>query len=159
MLVSRSGAIDLEATRESPDGDRFSDVVLAADPIDVNDPFLYHKTTNRRVYEGAVAARPGMSDVLLYNQKNELTESTIANLIVDLDGELFTPPIECGLLAGTGRAQLLAEGKIRERKISIDEALSATRLFLVNSVRGMHPVSVTDPSLRPRPCKQPPDVS
>lgn len=159
MLVSRSGAVDLEATPQSPDGETFSDVMLAADPIDVNDPFIYHKTTNRRVYEEAVAARPGMSDVLLYNRKNQLTESTIANLIVDLDGELFTPPIECGLLPGTGRAQLLTEGKIRERTISIDEAVKARGVYLVNSVRGMHSVSVTDSFVRSRACKRPSDAS
>jgi len=140
------------------DAENFAGVVLAADPIDMNDPFLYHKTTNRRVYEEAVAGRPGMAEVLLYNRKQEITESTIANLVVDIQGTLFTPPVECGLLAGTGRAHLLAEGTIRERKISIDDVLTATRLFLVNSVRGMHPVSITDPLLRPRACKQPSDV-
>ena len=82
-------------------------VQLAAEPIDSTDPFLYHKTTNRRVYDRALASRPGAADVLLFNDRNELTESTIANLIVEVDGSLLTPPVRCGLLPGTARARLL----------------------------------------------------
>jgi para-aminobenzoate synthetase / 4-amino-4-deoxychorismate lyase len=71
--------------------------------------FLFHKTTNRDIYDQA--AIEGYDDVLLFNENDELTEFTIGNLVVKMDGELFTPPIECGLLAGTFRAELLASGR------------------------------------------------
>ncbi len=148
MVVSRNGAVSLQAIPQTPEGETFADVVLAADPIDASDPFLYHKTTHRGVYEAALASRPGSSDVLLYNQKNEATETTIANLIVEIDEALFTPALECGVLPGTGRAQLLAQRTVRERAIRVDEVMEATRLYLVNSVRGMHPISLTDLSSR-----------
>jgi para-aminobenzoate synthetase/4-amino-4-deoxychorismate lyase len=133
--------VDITSTSIPADGRGFGEVQLAAEPIDADDPFLYHKTTNRRVYERALASRPGASDVLLFNERHELTESTIANLIVHLDGSLVTPPVQCGLLPGTARARLLEQGKVRERVIAVDELSFAGGLWLVNSVRGMHEIS------------------
>ena len=117
-------------------------VALAASPIDSANPFLYHKTTNRTIYDDAIAARPGFEDVLLYNERGEVTESTIANLVVEIGGALLTPPIACGLLPGTLRAHLLEEGRIREKVLSLDDVRGASRCYLLNSVRGFHPVSV-----------------
>ncbi|HEY4722495.1 MAG TPA: aminodeoxychorismate synthase component I, partial [Anaerolineae bacterium] len=108
---------------------------LAAQPVDSNDPFLFHKTTRRSVYEAARAARPGYDDVILWNERGEITESTIANVVIDLNGELLTPPLQCGLLPGTYRAWLIDRRVIREQVISIDELRSARRLYLINSVR------------------------
>jgi para-aminobenzoate synthetase/4-amino-4-deoxychorismate lyase len=117
-------------------------VKLAAAPIDDQDVFLFHKTTRRAVYENARAAQPACDDVLLYNQRGELTEATIANLVVERDSVLVTPPISCGLLAGTFRAMLLEQGVIQEQVIRREELARCTKLFLVNSVRGWMDVEV-----------------
>lgn len=110
---------------------------LAKTPIDSNDRFLYHKTTRREVYQQALAERPGCEDVLLWNEHGEVTEACIANLVVELDGELYTPPIESGLLPGTYRDWLLQQGKVKERLVHLEDLERCTRLYLVNSVRGM----------------------
>ena len=49
--------------------------------------------------------------------------------------DLVTPPIECGLLAGTYRDHLLEEGEIEERVIGLDDLRRCQGLFLINSVR------------------------
>ena len=74
-------------------------------------PALFHKTTRRGPYDAARRERPDAFDVLLANEEGELTELTIGNLVVDLDGEQVTPPREAGLLAGVMRAELLARGE------------------------------------------------
>ena len=107
---------------------------LAASPVSRDDVFLYHKTTNRAVYERARLA--DADDVLLWNEQGELTESTIANLVLELDGARVTPPVECGLLAGTLRGELLDRGEIGERIVAVDDLRRATRLWLINSVQG-----------------------
>ena len=95
------------------------------------------------MYEEAIAARPGFDDVLLYNDRGEVTESTIANLVVEIGGVLLTPPVSSGLLPGTLRAHLLDEGRIREKAITVQEMRRrAEPAILLNSVRGFHPVSV-----------------
>jgi len=115
-------------------------LVLADSPVDRNNPFLYHKTTFRSVYEQARAAAPqGIDDVLLYNQHGELTETTIANIVVSLDGSRYTPPIRCGLLGGTLRKNLLENGEIEERILSINCLRHAESITLINSVRGQVP--------------------
>ena len=141
VTVSRSGAVDITSKPQDVD-EGFPRIVLAASPVDPSNPFLYHKTTNRSVYEDAIAARPGFSDVLLYNDRGEVTESTIATLVVEIDGELWTPPISCGLLPGTLRAHLIDEGKIREKVITVQQMLTASQRYLMNSVRGFHPIDV-----------------
>ncbi len=105
--------------------DEVKSVTLATEPVDSSDRFLFHKTTHRR----------GGDNVIFWNERGEVTESSIANLVVPIDGELFTPPIECGLLPGVFRNHLLAEGKIKERVITIEEFQNANEFFLINSIR------------------------
>ena len=110
-------------------------VALASAPVNSSDRFLFHKTTRRDFYNSEVKARPDCDDIIFWNERGEVTESSIANLAVSIDGQLFTPPVSCGLLAGTFRDRLLEEGKIKERVITIDEFKSAKEMFLINSVR------------------------
>ena len=142
MLVSRQGAMRCEATELNASSQRFGEVALAKHPINRRDPFLYHKTTHRNVYEEAVRACPGSDDVLLFNEAGQLTESTIANLAVEMDGVLYTPPVRCGLLQGTQRALMLEQGLLQEKIISIEELLASPNIYLLNSVRGMHKVYI-----------------
>jgi len=146
LLLAKDGTPTLQSAPLAPlASDPFFRVALARRPVDRSDVFLHHKTTHRRVYEEAKADFPGHDDVILWNEAGEVTESTIANLAVELDGALCTPPVECGLLPGVARAELLARGVLRERRISLDDLRAAPRLFLLNSVRGLFPASL-DPS-------------
>jgi para-aminobenzoate synthetase/4-amino-4-deoxychorismate lyase len=151
LLMSRSGAVAIESTPfVLPPAER-PEIVLAAAAVDSNDVFLYHKTTHRQVYEKGLAQRPGYADVLLFNEKGELTESTIANVVAEQNGQLYTPPRSCGLLAGTCRADMKSRGNLRERIIPIAELDSCDNIYLINSVRGMWRVQIstveTDPGL------------
>ncbi|HEY3473501.1 MAG TPA: aminodeoxychorismate synthase component I [Anaerolineales bacterium] len=108
---------------------------LAKESLDRANVFLFHKTTRREVYENALEDVQGLDDVLLYNEAHELTEFTIGNLVVELDGRFFTPPVSCGLLAGTFRAHLLETGRVTERTINVNELARCTKIFRINSVR------------------------
>jgi para-aminobenzoate synthetase/4-amino-4-deoxychorismate lyase len=108
---------------------------LAPTPVDSDDIFLYHKTTRRQVYEAARASRPDCDDVLLWNERGEITEASIANVVVERDGELLTPPVACGLLPGTFRAHLLDQGEVREKVIPVEMVKACERIYVVNSVR------------------------
>jgi para-aminobenzoate synthetase/4-amino-4-deoxychorismate lyase len=136
VLVSREGKITCEATPVD-DGDCREPVrlELACRPIDSGDPFLFHKTTHREVYRMAQEDCTEGDDVLLYNERGEITETCRGNVVVRLGNENLTPPLASGLLAGTYRERLLAEGKIRERPISLDALALADELFFINSVR------------------------
>jgi para-aminobenzoate synthetase/4-amino-4-deoxychorismate lyase len=142
LLVDACGAATATAASlaDAPPPAR---VALAAErrPLQ-GDPFVRHKTTRRTVYEEARAAHPEADDVLLVNGAGEVTESTIANLVVDLDGRLITPPLAAGLLPGVYRAELLEQGRVREGTLTPRDVRRADAVYLVNSVRGMWPVTV-----------------
>jgi para-aminobenzoate synthetase/4-amino-4-deoxychorismate lyase len=142
LLAARSGALRSEAAVLGPEAARFADLPLAQEPVDASDVFLYHKTTARAAYEAALRGRPGHADVLLFNARGEVTESTVANVAVEIDGGFFTPPVACGLLPGTCRAWLLATGVLRERAIAVSDLPRARRVCLFNAVRGLHEVRV-----------------
>jgi para-aminobenzoate synthetase/4-amino-4-deoxychorismate lyase len=138
LLVDVTGRPNIEILplSESPSTGRLA---LAPTPIDPDDRFLYHKTTHRAVYERAREECPGADDTLLWNHRGEITESTIANVVVERFGERLTPEVRCGLLPGTMRAELLERGEIREAVIHRDALADAEALFLINSVRGWTP--------------------
>lgn len=138
LRVARSGGMQGEAIiLPIPVADRPLQIGFAPLPIDPQDVFLYHKTTQRTVYESAQRACPQWDDVLLWNQRGEVTESCLANLVVVLGGQWYTPPIQSGLLPGTLRAWLLQQGKVQERVVYRNELVHCSQIYLVNSVRGM----------------------
>lgn len=123
---------------------------IAPNPIDLADPFLYHKTTQRLVYEQALkacAGAPGApwDDVLLWNVHGEVTESCTANVVVERDGEFYTPPLSCGLLAGTYRAWLLEQGRLKEAVIRLQDLHNYRHFYLINSVRKQRVAQLAQP--------------
>ena len=125
LVLWKDGQIETQIS-QIENADSGQGVALAVTPVDSSDRFLYHKTTLRDYHS---------EDVIFWNERGEVTESRIANLVVPIDGQLYTPPISSGLLPGTFRAQLLAEGKIQERVVMISELQSVKEFFLINSVR------------------------
>ena len=117
---------------------------VAREPVNRWDVFLFHKTTHREVYENRKATRPDCDDVLLMNEKGELTESTMANLAVRIGDKNYTPPVACGLLAGTFRAELLEQEKLFERVLHREDLRQAEAIFLINSVRRWMPVQIVE---------------
>ncbi|MQA91077.1 MAG: aminodeoxychorismate synthase component I [Gemmatimonas sp.] len=111
-------------------------LTLARHPVDERNPLLFHKTTHREVYRRALEGCAGADDVMLYNRRGELTESTTANLVLRIGGRLLTPPMESGLLPGILRGKLLEDGTIEERVLTPSDLLRAEEIHLVNSVRG-----------------------
>ena len=142
LLVSREGEIRIEGRPLETLPRGALAVTIAARSVSRNDLFLYHKTSVRRVFNELKSDFPDVYDVLLWNEEGELTEFSTGNLVAKVNGELITPPRECGLLAGTLRAQLIEEGQINERVLTLSELDGVTDLWLINSVRGWVPVSL-----------------
>ena len=123
VTLWRDGRVETDVAPVEIGGTRR--VSLATKPVNSSDRFLYHKTTRRNFDD----------DVIYWNERGEVTESSIANVVVRIGDRLFTPPVESGLLAGTFRNELIARGQIVERVITIDDLRSADEIFLINSVR------------------------
>ncbi len=105
-----------------------------------DDVFLYHKTTRRRMYDEELSAARanGYGEVVFLNERGEITEGAISNIIIERGGRLFTPPVSAGLLNGVYRRHLLEHTtNISEKTIFPADLLSADALYCCNAVRGM----------------------
>ncbi|RYG72104.1 hypothetical protein EU245_11480 [Lentibacillus lipolyticus] len=134
LLVEKDGTYTVDVAGHHPIETPVN-VALANEAISKDNIFLYHKTTNRSIYEHFKKQHPEAFDVLLWNENQEVTEFTIGNVIIELEGHLYTPPVTCGLLPGTFRQKLLDENKMTERKITVDELRNCKQIWLINSLR------------------------
>ncbi|HSR73119.1 MAG TPA: aminotransferase class IV, partial [Kiloniellales bacterium] len=155
LLLDEEGEISVTADALSPiqpaEALRF---VVSDRPVARDDPFLYHKTTRRTHYEAELARHKtehGCDEVIFVNKAGELTEGSWTNLFVELDGTLFTPPVESGLLDGTFRQSLFADPAVRiaERILTPADLARADRIWLGNSVRGLMPARLAEMPAQP----------
>ena len=113
-------------------------------PASSRDPFRYHKTTRRDLYDTELArlrAATGCDEVVFVNERGELTEGSWTNLFVRRGRHFLTPPVASGLLGGTLRAELLASrpGECVEAVLRPADLADADEVLLGNSVRGLMP--------------------
>lgn len=148
LVAQADGRVEVTAAPLAWPGPRLWTLALADHPVDSRDGLLYHKTTRRAVYDRARAGRPDADDVLLWNRRGELTESTVANLAFLRDGVWYTPPVRCGLLPGTYRAVLLAGGRLREGVLTCGELAQVQALAVFNSLRGWLAARLIDREVR-----------
>ena len=141
LLLNKDGRVEITSTPllETAMEDALPRVAFSSHIVDPEDPFLYHKTTLRDLYnrKREEAAERGLYEILFVNTRDEVTEGTISTLFVEMDGQMYTPPISCGLLPGTFRHSYLASGKAREQVLSIEDVVNADALYVANSVRGL----------------------
>ena len=153
LLVSHPGEITITCTalqaapvawhRADPHAEAVT-VALATSAVDSQHQFLRYKTTARAVYDRHISVAPEAFDILLWNERDEITEFTRANVVVALDGRLLTPRAACGLLPGVLRAELLEQGVIEEAVIHRADLDRAKGIWFINSVRGWLPVGLAN---------------
>ncbi len=119
--------ISLQEIKDNPEKIK---IKISDKIINSNDIFLYHKTTNRELYDKE-------PDCIFFNENGELTEGAIYNIFIEKHGILYTPPALCGLLAGVYRQYLIGNKDVIEKKIYKQELINADKIFLCNSVRGL----------------------
>jgi len=142
LMVGRNGKVHIEA---SPlDEPRMAPVAVkfATRAIDDRDPLVFHKTTARSRYDVELERCHPCDDVIFWNCRGEVTESTIANVVVFSEGKHWTPPREAGLLAGTLREELISKRELFERTITKEELARSGSFALINSVRGWMPAQL-----------------
>lgn len=119
------------------------DPVSGGVPIDPADPRVRHKTSDRAHLEAARARHRGADDVVLVNADGHVAETTVANLLVLLDGAWVTPPLSDGLLAGVGRRLAIERDDVLERSLSVADLRRAAAIELVSSARGRRPATLS----------------
>jgi para-aminobenzoate synthetase/4-amino-4-deoxychorismate lyase len=149
LLLDCDGAVRIEAeiipnlTVAGPTPPR---VCIADERTNPNDRFLFHKTTNRTLYNSCLAAasRVGFADVLFLNERGEVTEGANNNVLIEKDGRWYTPPVSCGVLPGVYRRYLLqTRPEIEEKILTLEDIGRADDVYICNAVRGLRRVGVS----------------
>jgi branched-subunit amino acid aminotransferase/4-amino-4-deoxychorismate lyase len=83
----------------------------------------------------------GYHDSILFNEKNEITETAVANLVFLINGEWVTPPISSGILPGIIRAISIEHCNVKVRPIHVSEIPDIESGFLLSSLRITQPIS------------------
>lgn len=148
LLLDASGRTDAQAHAMTETASPVR-VALAPAPLNTEEAlqeFIRHKTTRRAHYEALAPTDPAVFDHLLFNQRGELTEFTRGNVAIQLDGQWWTPSLDSGLLPGTYRRELLAQGRLKEAVIPVGRLAQAQGLAFFNGLRGW-----LDATLAPAP--------
>jgi para-aminobenzoate synthetase / 4-amino-4-deoxychorismate lyase len=117
-------------------------IAFASERVDSGDIFLRHKTTVREIYDRALQLTETVAnlfDLVFLNERQEVTEGARSNLFAVIDGIWITPPVDCGLLAGVRREQILRDHRrtVIERVLYADDLRRADQLYMSNAVRGL----------------------
>lgn len=149
LLLDEDGNTSITATPlPAPPADSRMRYVISDSRVSSTDLFLYHKTTRRDLYDREwqhFADTLGADEVIYRNERGELAEGSRTSIFIERNGILLTPSVSAGLLPGTLRATLIAEGRAREARLTPDDLVRG-KVFLGNSVRGLVPADPLVPA-------------
>jgi para-aminobenzoate synthetase/4-amino-4-deoxychorismate lyase len=146
LTLSRSGQINITSAEIAKQKQPVNLYVTLSDvQTDSRDLFLYHKTTNRLFYDRMYreAVQKGLADVIFMNERQEITEGAISNVLIEWNGYFVTPPVTCGLLNGVYRSHLIDTlPNIVEQVITENDFRNADGIYICNALRGLRKVTV-----------------
>jgi para-aminobenzoate synthetase/4-amino-4-deoxychorismate lyase len=157
LELQESGSLHCSAEPFDDSGGQSWTFVLSPQRVRSTDRLAAHKTSWRRIYDmeqARVSHETGCDEVVFLNERGELVEGSRTNIFVELEGRLWTPPLDSGCLDGCLRRELLDSGTAGERTLVPDDLERAVAIYLGNSLRGLIPAKPADGSrtaLRPGP--------
>lgn len=129
--------------------------------IPCSDPLSQHKTANKlpQILAKMEADNAGANEALIRNSQGHITEGSSSNLFWIRDGEVHTPPLATGALAGVTRQHVLSlcarlQLRASEANITPTQLVECDGAFLSLSSSGIVSVS----HLEGRPLRQSPIV-
>ncbi|MBS1761016.1 MAG: aminotransferase class IV [Bacteroidetes bacterium] len=112
------------------------------------DIFSNLKSGNHLIYAMAAhdAKKNHLDDCLVQNVNDRIIDTAIANIFLIKNGQVFTPPLSEGCIAGVMRKYILQKAeiaslKILEVPISVEDILFADELFITNAIKGINWIS------------------
>ena len=136
MSLAKDGELTFEHNQLTGLADDFCQARLVEQTYPLDSPYTYFKTS----YRPHISLGP--HEQIYYNQKKELLETSIGNLVLKIEDQLYTPPIHLGLLNGIYRQNLIANNQVSERVLTLDNLKQAQAIYGCNAVRGLYELKV-----------------
>ena len=136
MSLAKDGELTFEHNQLTGLADVFCQARLVEQTHPLDSPYTYFKTS----YRPHISLEP--HEQIYYNQKKELLETSIGNLVLKIEDQLYTPPVHLGLLNGIYRQSLIANNQVTERVLTLDNLKQAQAIYGCNAVRGLYELKV-----------------
>lgn len=136
MSLAKDGELTFEHNQLTGLADDFCQARLVEQTYPLDSPYTYFKTS----YRPHISLGP--HEQIYYNQKKELLETSIGNLVLKIEDQLYTPPVHLGLLNGIYRQNLIANNQVTERVLTLDNLKQAQAIYGCNAVRGLYELKV-----------------
>lgn len=140
LLLAEDGRVSVTTSPQPQPPGAIMRYVISETRTASADPFLFHKTTRRELYDRDHRHHAGMvgaDEVLYLNERGELTEGSRTSIFIERNDRLETPPLSAGLLPGTLRAELIASGRAVEATLRRQDLDTGDTVYLGNSVQGL----------------------
>ena len=137
IALPKNGTAQLEITELTDLPASYLQAQLTEQKLDLATPFTYFKTSQR----AHLVAKD--HEQIYYLPDGSLLETTIGNLILEIDGKRYTPPAHLPILDGIYRRHLLETGQVEEKLLTLKDLEVADQVYACNALRGLYPLDFT----------------
>lgn len=137
IALQKNGAFQLAITELKDLPASYLQAQLTEQKLDLAKPFTYFKTSQR----AHLATKD--HEQIFYLPDGSLLETTIGNLILEIKGNLYTPPAHLPILDGIYRRYLLETGQVEEKLLTLKDLEVADQVYACNALRGLYPLDFT----------------
>ena len=136
IALQKNGAFQLTITELTDLPASYLQAQLTEQKLDLATPVTYFKTSQRD--------HLGQSDheQIFHLPDGSLLETTIGNLVLEIEGQLYTPPAHLPLLDGIYRRHLLETQQVEEKLLTLNDLTDADRIYACNVLRGLYALNL-----------------
>lgn len=136
MSLAKDGELKFEHSQLTNLSDDFCQARLVEQRHPLDRPYTFFKTS----YRPHLNIEP--HEQIYYNHEGQLLETSIGNIVLKIEDQLYTPPVHLGLLNGIYRQSLIAENKLKEKVLTVKDLKQAQAIYGCNAVRGLYELKV-----------------
>ena len=138
MSLKKDGELKFEHSQLTNLSDDFCQARLVEQRHPLDSPYTFFKTS----YRPHLNIEP--HEQIYYNHEGQLLETSIGNIVLKIEDQLYTPPVHLGLLNGIYRQSLIAENKLKEKVLTVKDLKQAQAIYGCNAVRGLYELKVEE---------------
>ena len=132
IALQKNGSFQLTITELTDLPASYLQAQLTEQKLDLATPFTYFKTSQRD------HLNQSDHEQIFHLPDGTLLETTIGNLVLEIEGQLYTPPAHLPLLDGIYRRHLLETQQVEEKLLTLNDLKNADRIYACNALRGLY---------------------
>ena len=132
IALQKNGTFHLVITELTDLPASYLQAQLTEQKLDLATPFTYFKTSQRDHLSQSD------HEQIFHLPDGSLLETTIGNLVLEIEGQLYTPPAHLPLLDGIYRRHLLETQQVEEKLLTLNDLSDADRIYACNALRGLY---------------------